>query len=129
MAARRTYSESEFDYGERLAVLECQNKADQTALRARTKYLEWRLEMLNGEAGRLKAAAETSVTREKFDDYINTQRLKEEARQNSQEAAFKAYSNKIEERLASINVKLATWGGALIVVIAVIQYLIGGVKS
>jgi hypothetical protein len=99
------------DHAIRLAVLEERSRGDRRSLRVRTKYLEWRLKNLNGEAARLKAAAELSVTREKFDDFVDTQRL-----------AFDVYKSDMEKRMSAINIKLASWGGALIVVVAVVQY-------
>jgi hypothetical protein len=112
------------DLNIRVSVLEERSRADTTALDVRTAYLEKRLADLNGEAGRLKTAADLSVTREKFDDYVNTQRLQFDAYKASQMAAFKAYSDEVEKRLGAINVKLATWGGALVVAVAVIQFVL-----
>lgn len=97
----------------RVSVLEERLRTDAIALKVRTDYLEGRLASLNGEASRLKAAAEMSVTREKFDDFVETTRL-----------AFDVYKAEVEQRLSAINVKLATWGGALIVAVAVIQYIL-----
>lgn len=97
----------------RLAVLEERWRRERDALKVRTKYLEGRLTALNGEAGRLKTAADLSVTREKFDDFVNTTRL-----------AFDVYKAEVEKRLSAINVKLATWGGALVVAVAVIQFIL-----
>jgi len=100
-------------YDVRLAVLEERWRGERAALKVRTKYLEWRLENLNGEAARLKTAADQSVTREKFDDFVETQRL-----------AFDVYKADMEKRLTSVNMKLATWGGALIAAGAVVQFLL-----
>lgn len=97
----------------RLAVLEERWRRERIALKVRTKYLEWRLDNLNGEASRLKTAADLSVTREKFDDFVNTQRL-----------AFDVYKADMEKRLTAVNMKLATWGGALIAVGAIVQYIV-----
>jgi hypothetical protein len=108
----------------RLAVLEERSRSDRIALKVRTKYLEKRLLDLNGEAGRLKTAADLSVTREKFDDYEKSQRIQFEAYKASQTAAFKSYADDMEKRLASINIKLATWGGALVVAVAVLQFVL-----
>ena len=108
----------------RLAVLEERWQGERAALEVRTKYVEWRLENLNGEAARLKTAADLSVTREKFDDYVNTTRLAFDAFKASQDAAFKAYSADMEKRMGAINVKLATWGGALIAAGAIVQYVL-----
>lgn len=117
---------AEHDHEVRLAVLEERTRSDKIALDVRTEYLEKRLLDLNGEAGRLKTAADMSVTREKFDDYVNSQRLQFDAYKAAQQAAFKSYSEEVEKRLASINIKMATWGGALIAAGAVVQYLLRG---
>ncbi len=114
----------EEDYGTRLSVIEERMRTDEIALEVRTKYLEGRLENLNGEAGRLKTAADLSVTREKFDDFVNTSRMQFDAYKSSQAAADKVYRDEVEKRLGAINVKLATWGGALLVAVAVVQYLL-----
>jgi hypothetical protein len=114
----------EQDFAVRLAVLEARWDSDKTALDVRTAYLEKRLADLNGEAGRLKSQAEASVSREKFDDFVNSSRQSLEAYRNAQAAAFKAYADDIEKRMSAINVKLATWGGGLIAAGAIVQYLL-----
>ncbi len=101
------------DHAIRLAVLEERSRGERTARKVSTKYVEWRLKSLNGEATRLKTAADLSVTREKFDDFVNAQRL-----------AFDVYKADMEKRLSAINVKLATWGGALLAAGALVQFLL-----
>ena len=101
----------------RLAVLEERWRCERAAQKVRTQYLEWRLENLNGEAARLKSAADLSVTREKFDDFVETTRL-----------ANDVYKAEMEKRMGAVNVKLATWGGALIAAGAAVQFLLKNVS-
>lgn len=117
-------SKRELDHEVRLAVLEERWRCERRALKVRTTYLERRLADLNGEAGRLKQITENSVSSEKFNDYVNSQRDRQDAAEKAARDQFSAYVETQAKALAAINVKLATWGGALIAAGAIVQYLL-----
>lgn len=118
----------------RVAVLEERARKDDQALDVRTSYLERRLTDLNGEAGRLKVILDNSVPLSTFNAYVNSERDKADAQEKStresfdeyqrtQAMAFKLYADEMSRWRASINVRLATWAGALAVVVAILQYI------
>jgi hypothetical protein len=106
-------------------------------------YAEDRWTALNGEAGRLKVILDTSVASERFNAYVSTQQEKQEAAEKasraffdayvtttrsefrayteSQARAFQTYSEDISKRLAALNIRIATWSGALAVLVIVVQ--------
>jgi hypothetical protein len=107
-------------------------------------YAEKRWGDLNGEAGRLKTVLDNSVALEKFNDYVTSQRdkddkreetqrdrfnayiaaqtLKQEEYQRTQAAAFKAYADEMAKWRSSINVRIAGWIGGGVVFIAMLQF-------
>lgn len=59
----------------RVARLEERERAGRMALQLNAREMKRRLKALNGEAARIKLAADSSVSREKFDDYVRAQAL------------------------------------------------------
>jgi hypothetical protein len=91
-----------------------------------------RLEGLNGEAGRLKTVLDASVPQQVFNNYVSTQRDKDDERErttrerferyaSTQAASFKLYSDDVTTRLASINVRIATFVGGGIAFLTLLQ--------
>jgi hypothetical protein len=79
----------------RLAVLEERSKNTDHALKLQRKEYARRLKQLNGEAGRIRDVQDKSVTAEKFDDYVQSER---EAR----ELALRAVTAKTDDNASAI---------------------------
>lgn len=105
----------------RLAVLEERFRGDDKEWEVFKKYAEGRWDNLNGEAGRLKTILDTSVSREKFDDYEKAQRAAQEEYRRTQAAAFAKYSDEVGTKLAMINKQIARWSGGIAAVVIVLQ--------
>jgi multidrug resistance efflux pump len=129
---RDSVSVREHNYGVRIAVLEerwkgsrRQEKSNRRAISQRDKdyrkYIEGRLKALNGEAARLKTILESSVSREKFEDYEESQRKAQEEYRRTQSAAFSKYADEVGQKLANINKQIARWSGGIAAVVVILQ--------
>jgi hypothetical protein len=105
----------------RLAVIEERLRGDDKEWEVFKKYAEGRWENLNGEAGRLKAILDSSVTREKFEDYRDSQRKALEEYREAQTLAFNKYADEVGTKLASINKQIARWSGGIAAIVIVIE--------
>lgn len=105
----------------RLAVLEERFRGDDKEWEVFKKYAEGRWDNLNGEAGRLKTILDTSVSREKFEDYKDTQRRALEEYRDAQTLAFNKYADEVGTKLAMINKQIARWSGGIAAVVVVLQ--------
>jgi hypothetical protein len=154
---RDSVSIRDHDYGVRIAVLEerwkgrrLYDKEYRRNLAQRDKdyrkYIERRLDDLNGEAGRLKTILDNSVPLTTFNNYVNTQRdradeaarsnrehfdayaasqsARQEEYQRTQANAFKVYVDEMAKWRSSINVRLATWIGGAIVALTVLELVL-----
>jgi hypothetical protein len=111
----------ERDLHVRLAVIEERLRGDDKEWLVFKDYAEGRWEVLNGEAGRLKTILENSVSREKFEDYKESQRKALEEYRTSQTLAFNKYAEEVGSKLASINKQIARWSGGIAAVVVILQ--------
>jgi hypothetical protein len=109
------------DIGVRLAVIEERLRGDDKEWEVFKKYAERRWDDLNGEAGRLKTILDTSVSREKFEDYKESQGKALEEYRSAQNTASAKYQDEVGLKLASINKQIARWSGAIAVVVIILQ--------
>jgi hypothetical protein len=105
----------------RLAVIEERLRGDDKEWEVFKRYAERRWDDLNGEAGRLKTILDTSVSREKFEDYKESQSKALEEYRSAQNMASAKYQDEVGLKLASINKQIARWSGAIAAVLIVLQ--------
>lgn len=105
----------------RLAVIEERLRGDDKEWEVFKRYAERRWDDLNGEAGRLKTILDTSVSREKFEDYKESQSKALEEYRSAQNMASAKYQDEVGLKLASINKQIARWSGAIAVILIVLQ--------
>jgi hypothetical protein len=105
----------------RLAVIEERLRGDDKEWEVFKRYAERRWDDLNGEAGRLKTILDTSVSREKFEDYKESQSKALEEYRSAQNMASAKYQDEVGLKLASINKQIARWSGAIAVVVIILQ--------